>query len=67
MYSCSSRVKSDNVEVAVSYVKVQLNITQINLAAVIKIDLEFFKPLNRNKLHPFRILPWVYRCKLCRS
>ena len=34
MYSCSSRVSNDNVEVSVSYVKVQLNITQFILAAV---------------------------------
>jgi len=38
-YSCSSR---DNVTVRVSYVKVQLNIMQFNLAAGIKTELEFF-------------------------
>jgi hypothetical protein len=41
-YSCSSRINSDNAAVRVSYVTVQLNIMQFNLAAVIKTDLQFF-------------------------
>jgi len=58
--SWSLHVNNDNMEVPVSYGKVQLNVTQFILAAVIKIKLEFFKLLNLNKFDLYLILPCSY-------
>ena len=51
------RVNNDNAKVPLSYVKVQLNITQFILAAVIFRIRIFFEHLDRDKCDSFLILP----------